>query len=61
MSMNKKIFEILACPLCKSKVFLTEKKDELICKPCGLAFPLVDEIPVMLESEARNITTDERL
>ncbi len=59
--MDKKLFEILACPLCKGDLRHDRDKDELICRPCGMAFPVRDDIPVMLESEARTLTTDERL
>ena len=59
--MDKKLFEILACPLCKSDLKISQDKSELICRPCGLAYPVRDEIPVMLESEARTLTTEERL
>ena len=59
--MDKKLFEILACPLCKGDLRQNQEKDELICRPCGVAFPVRDQIPVMLESEARTLTTDERL
>ncbi len=40
---------------------MSDDKTELISKAAGLAFPIRDGIPVMLESEARVITTDERL
>ncbi|MCL6269795.1 Trm112 family protein [Sansalvadorimonas sp. 2012CJ34-2] len=59
--MDKKLFEILACPLCKGDLKNEQDKQELICRPCGLAFPVRDGIPVMLEPEARTLTTDERL
>lgn len=38
-----------------------EQKDELVCKASGLAYPVHDGIPVMLESEARVLTADEKL
>ena len=38
-----------------------EDKSELICKASGLAYPVRDGIPVMLESEARQLTADEKL
>ena len=38
-----------------------EDKDELFCKASGLAYPVRDGIPVMLESEARQLTADEKL
>lgn len=59
--MDKKLFEILACPLCKGEIKQNKDRGELICRPCGLAFPVRDGIPVMLENEARTLTTEERL
>lgn len=59
--MDKKLLSILACPLCKGPIRLNTEKNELICKVDGLAFPIRDDIPVMLEEEARTLTTDERL
>lgn len=56
--MDKKLLGILVCPLCKGKLLL--KKNELICRFDRLAFPIRDEIPVMLESEARLLTLDEK-
>lgn len=59
--MDKKLLTILACPLCKGELKYDSDKQELICRPDGLAFPVTDGIPVMLESEARTLSTDERL
>ena len=61
--MDKKLLEIMACPLCKStpEYVQDEESGELICRPCALAYPVRDGIPVMLEAEARTLTTDERL
>ncbi len=59
--MDPKLVDILACPLCKSGVQLNADKTELWCKADALAFPIRDDIPVMLETEARTLTTDERL
>lgn len=55
---DKKLLNILVCPLCKGK--LLEKKEELICRFDRLAFPIRDGIPVMLEPEARVITLEEK-
>jgi uncharacterized protein YbaR (Trm112 family) len=57
--MDKKLLDILACPLCKSPVIYDQAKQELICKADRLAFPVRDGIPVMLEDEARGISEDE--
>ena len=59
--MDKKLFEILACPLCKGDVKLLKGSGELVCRPCGLAYPVRDGIPVMLENEARTLSVEERL
>ena len=59
--MDKKLFEILACPLCKGNLKYKKEAAELICRPCGIAYPIRDEIPVMLKNEARTLTVDERL
>lgn len=59
--MDPKLLDILACPLCKSPLKHDQENNELICKADGLAFPVRDGIPVMLENQARTLTTDERL
>ena len=56
---DKKLLEILACPLCKSPLIYDKSKQELICKADRIAFPIRDDIPVMLEDEARELTLDE--
>ena len=53
--MDSKLLDILACPLCKSPLVYKKAEAELICKPCRLAYPIKDDIPVMLEDEARKI------
>ncbi|NND66249.1 MAG: Trm112 family protein [Halioglobus sp.] len=58
---DKKLLSILVCPVSKAPVEYDENKDELICKASGLAYPVRDGIPVMLESEARQLTADEKL
>jgi uncharacterized protein YbaR (Trm112 family) len=55
---DKKLLELLVCPLCKGKLIIT--KTELICKFDRLAFPVRDDIPVMLEHEARLVTLEEK-
>lgn len=59
--MDRKLLEILACPLCKSELEYDKTKQELICKNDAIAFPVREGIPVMLETEARTLDTDERL
>ena len=57
--MDKKLLDILACPICKGPLMYLKEKDELICKADRLAYPVKDDIPVMLEEEARIIPADE--
>ena len=57
--MDKKLLDILVCPLCKGKLIYDKDRQELICKADRLAFPIRDGIPVMLEEEARRLEPDE--
>ncbi len=57
--MDKKLLEILACPLCKSPLIYKQQQQELLCKADRLAFPVRDGIPVMLENEARELSNEE--
>lgn len=59
--MDKRLLEILVCPLCKSALHLDAANDELICKADRLAYPIRDDVPVMLVDEARNLSADEIL
>ncbi len=58
--MDKKILDILVCPLCKGELIYQKEAKELICKFDRLAYPIRDEIPVMLEEEARHIPLDDQ-
>ncbi len=57
--LDSKLLEILVCPLCKAKIDYDKKNNELICKKCKLAYPIDDDIPVMLIDLARTLETDE--
>lgn len=59
--MDKKLLALLACPVCKGDLKLDPDRKELICYQDAMAFPVREGIPVMLASEARTLTTDERL
>ena len=56
--MDKKLLDILACPICKGLLEYDKTKNELICKIDKLAYPIRDDIPVMLEEEARKISSE---
>jgi uncharacterized protein YbaR (Trm112 family) len=57
--LDKKLLDILVCPLCKGKLLYRKDRQELICKADRLAFPIRDGIPVMLEEEARHLDPEE--
>lgn len=57
--MDRKLLEILVCPLCKGELKYDTEREELICRADRLAFPIQDGIPVMLEEEARKLTSEE--
>lgn len=57
--MDKKLLDILACPVCKGPLVYDREHQELICKADRLAYPIRDDIPVMLEEEARQLAADE--
>lgn len=58
--MNKNLLEILVCPQSKAPLVFDEKKQELLCKQSGLAYPVREGIPVLLVEEARPLTEDEQ-
>ena len=57
--LDKKLLSILVCPVSKAPLEYDEANNELVCKVSGLAYPIRDDIPVMLESEARKLTDEE--
>jgi tetraacyldisaccharide 4'-kinase len=57
--MDAKLLEILVCPLCKGNLLYRKEQGELICKADRLAYPIRDDIPVMLENEARRVELEE--
>ena len=57
--MDKKLLDILACPVTKGTLIYDEEKQELISTSARLAYPIRNDIPVMLEDEARHLCIDE--
>jgi len=57
--MDPRLLEILVCPLCKGPLDYRKPQAELVCKACRLAYPVKDDIPVMLEDEARQLAATE--
>ena len=55
MAINHRLLEILVCPVCKGTLTLDTGLGELVCSADQLAYPIRDEIPVMLPNEARRL------
>lgn len=57
--MDSKMLELLVCPQCKGKLTFDHSKQELICRFDKLAYPIKDDVPVMIVDEARQLTLEE--
>ncbi len=57
--MDKKLLDILVCPVTKGRLIYDKEAQELISKSARLAYPIKDGTPVMLEGEARELTAEE--
>jgi uncharacterized protein len=53
--MDHRLLDILVCPVTKGPLEYDKVRQELISRSAGLAYPIRDDIPVMLESEARRL------
>ena len=58
--LDKKLLSILVCPSCKGNLHYDKIANELICKGDALAYPIRDDVPVMLTNEARKLSVEER-
>lgn len=57
--MKAGLLEILVCPLCKGPLKYDREKQELICRPDRLAYPIRNGIPIMLDNQARVLDPDD--
>lgn len=57
--MDKTLLEILACPICKGELIYDTRNQELICRFDRVAYPIYHDIPIMLQTKARRLRTDE--
>ena len=60
MEPDPKLLEILVCPVTKGTLTYDRDKQELVSKSAGLAYPVRNGVPIMLEGEARTLTDAER-
>ncbi|MDR0529409.1 MAG: Trm112 family protein [Zoogloeaceae bacterium] len=58
--MDAKLLDILVCPVCKGQVHYNKTEREIVCRACKLVYPIRDDIPILLEEEARELTQEER-
>ncbi|WP_455196764.1 Trm112 family protein [Kaarinaea lacus] len=59
--MDRKLLDILVCPVCKGPLVYVKDANELICKGDRLAYTIKDDIPIMLEDEARELAPEEEV
>ncbi|QLE85896.1 Trm112 family protein [Shewanella sp. Scap07] len=58
MAFDKKLLDIIACPVCKGKLEYNKEKQQLICKVDRLAYAINDGIPVLLENKAEPLQSE---
>jgi uncharacterized protein YbaR (Trm112 family) len=58
---DTRLLDILACPLCKGPLVHRREARVLVCRADRLAFPIRDEVPIMLEEEARHLAAEDPL
>ena len=59
MAINVALTEILACPLCKGKLKYDKTRQRLISLADALAYPVRNNIPVLIADEAEQLDSDE--
>jgi len=59
--MDTRLLDILACPVCKGPLQYRRESQVLVCRLDRLAYPIRDEVPIMLEEEARQLSADDPL
>ena len=59
--LDRQLLSLLVCPVSKASLEYDTENSELVCRASGLAYPIREDIPVMLESEARKLSAEELL
>ena len=59
--MDRKLLDVLVCPVCKGPLVYLKDANELICKADRLAYPIKEDIPIMLQEEARELAPEEEI
>ena len=55
MPLSEKLFNILVCPACHGPLEYRSKEHTLVCAKCALAYPVTDDVPVLLKDEAKKL------
>ncbi|MGA8994468.1 MAG: Trm112 family protein [Nocardioidaceae bacterium] len=58
MNLDPALLDLVVCPDCRGSLAVDEDASELVCTACRLAYPVRDDIPVLLVDEARRPSTD---
>ncbi len=58
-AMEPRLLELLVCPVTKGKLTYDRERQELVSRSARLAYPVRDDIPVLLEVEARTLSDEE--
>jgi len=59
--MDARLLDILACPVCKGTLVHRREQQVLVCRLDRLAYPIREDVPIMLEEEARQLQADDPL
>ena len=59
--MDARLLEIMACPVCRGTLKYHRESQVLVCRLDRLAYPIRDDVPIMLEEEARQLAADDPL
>lgn len=59
--MDTRLLDILACPVCKGPLQYRRESQVLVCRLDRLAYPIREDVPIMLEEEARQLAADDPL
>ena len=53
MNLDSHLLDLVVCPNCRGALAVDESAEELVCTSCRYAYPVTDDIPVLLVDEAR--------
>lgn len=59
--LDRRLLALLVCPVTKAPLEYDRDRQELVCRASGLAYPVRDGVPVLLENEARLLSSEEKL